>query len=159
MEDVRPSAGGRRGASRRRGRLKRILLAATMALLALNVWTGSPLLAVWLGSRVQGEESQPSMGAFAVVIVSLIVFSLVLYQLLKLTMRAYQEATGTTPTVRTHAPWLRSMRDERRGAASASSGITGAERVVVVMVVIVAVAFEIWFFFFSGSPIGGGGGR
>jgi hypothetical protein len=82
----------------------------------LNVWTGSPLLAVWLGSRVQGEESQPSMAAFAVVLVSLIVFSLVLYQLLKLTMRAYRETTGTTPTVRTRAAWLRSMRDERPGS-------------------------------------------
>ena len=130
-----------------------------MAFLALNVWTGSPLLAVWLGSRVQGEESQPSMTAFVVVIVSLILFSLGLYQLLKLTMRAYQKATGTTPTMRTHAPWLRSMRDERGGVASARSRITGAERVVVVMVVIAAVAFEVWFFFFSGSPIGGGGGR
>jgi predicted secreted protein len=135
-----------------------MLLAAAIALLALNVWTGSPLLAVWLGSRVQGEESQPSMAAFAVVLVSLIVFSLILYQLLKLTMRAYQETTGTTPTVRTHAPWLRSMRDERPGSPKTNTGITG-ERVVVVTVVIAMVAFEVWFFFFSGSPIGGPGGR
>ncbi len=84
-----------------------------MAFLALNVWTGSPLLAVWLGSKIQGEESQPSMGAYAVVIISLIAFSWGLYQLLKMVMSAYQEATGTTPTVRTHAPWLRSMRGER----------------------------------------------
>ena len=28
-------------------------------------------------------------------------------------MHAYREATGTLPTVRTHAPWLRSMRGER----------------------------------------------
>jgi hypothetical protein len=75
-----------------------------MAFLALNVWTGSPLLAVWLGSRVQGEEGQPSMTALVVVIVSLVAFSLALYQLLKLTMRAYQEATGSAPTARTHAP-------------------------------------------------------
>ena len=94
-------------------RAKPILLAAAMAFLALNVWTGSPLLAVWLGSRVQGDESQPSMAAYAVVIGSLIFFSWGLYQLLKLTMAAYQEATGTTPTVRSHAPWLRSMRGER----------------------------------------------
>ena len=99
--------------SRPTGRVKPILLAAAMAFLALNVWTGSPLLAVWLGSKVQGDESQPSMGAYAVVIFSLIAFSWGLYQLLKLTMSAYQEATGTTPTVRTHAPWLRSMRGER----------------------------------------------
>ena len=43
------------------------------------------------------------MGAFAVVILALIVFSVGLYQLLKVTMRAYQEATGTVPTVRLHA--------------------------------------------------------
>ena len=80
--------------SRPGGRIKPVLLAAAMAFLALNVWTGSPLLAVWLGSRVQGEESQPSMAAYAVVIVSLIFFSWGLYQLLKITMNAYQEATG-----------------------------------------------------------------
>jgi predicted secreted protein len=130
-----------------------------MAFLALNVWTGSPLLAVWLGSRVQREESQPSMGAFAVVIIALIAFSFGLYQLLKLTMHAYQEATGTAPTVRTHAPWLRSMRDERPERGERGATISRAERIVVVTVLVAAVAFEIWFFFFSGSSIGGGGGR
>jgi predicted secreted protein len=144
---------------RRSGRIKPILLAAAMAFLALNVWTGSPLLAVWLGSRVQGEESQPSMGAYAVVILALIFFSWGLYQLLKLTMRAYQEATGTAPTVRTHAPWLRSMRGERPDYPGATARISGVERIVVVTVLIAAVAFEIWFFFFSGSSISGGSGR
>jgi hypothetical protein len=145
--------------SRRSGRIKPILLAAAMAFLALNVWTGSPLLAVWLGSKVQGEESQPSMGAYAVVIISLIAFSWGLYQLLKLVMGAYQEATGTRPTVRTHAPWLRSMRGERPDYPGAGTKISGAERVVVVTVLVAAAAFEIWFFFFSGSSIGGGSGR
>jgi hypothetical protein len=141
------------------GRLKPILLAAAMAFLALNVWTGSPLLAVWLGSKVQGEASQPSMGAYAVVILSLIFFSWGLYQLLKLVMTAYQDATGTTPTVRSHAPWLRSMRGERVDHKAAATRISGAEKVVVVTVLIAAAAFEVWFFFFSGSSIGGGGGR
>jgi predicted secreted protein len=157
VEDAGSTAPGPDAARRRRGKLKPILLAAAMAFLALNVWTGSPLLAVWIGSRVQGEESQPSMGAFAVVIIALIAFSFGLYQLLKLTMRAYQEATGTTPTVRTHAPWLRSMRDERPEQAGRGATISGAERIVVVTVLAAAVAFEIWFFFFSGSSIGGGG--
>jgi hypothetical protein len=139
------------------GRIKPILLAAAMAFLALNVWTGAPLLAVWIGSKVQGEESQPSMGAYAVVILSLIAFSWALYQLLKVTMSAYQDATGTRPTVRTHAPWLRSMRGERPEYSHVR--ISGAEKVVVVTVLIAAAAFEIWFFFFSGSSIGGGGGR
>ena len=141
------------------GRIKPILLAAAMAFLALNVWTGSPLLAVWIGSKVQGEESQPSMAAYVVVILALIAFSWGLYQLLKVAMSAYQDATGTRPTVRTHAPWLRSMRGERHDEVAAKTRISGAEKIVVVTVLVAAAAFEIWFFFLSGSSIGGGGGR
>ena len=140
------------------GRLKPILLAALMAFLALNVWTGSPLLALWIGSRIQGEESQPSMGAFVAVIVCLVAFSWGLYQLLKLATHAYQEATGTQPTVRTHAPWLRSMR-ERPEYNRAAARISGAEKIVVASVILAAIVFEVWFFFLSGSSIGGGGGR
>jgi predicted secreted protein len=138
-------------------RAKRFGLAALMAFLALNIWTGSPLLALWIGSRIQGEESQASMGALAAVIVCLALFSVALYQALKYVMHAYQEATGTLPTVRTHAPWLRSMSGERPEVAA--TRISGTERIVVVTVLIAAVVFEVWFFFFSGSPIGGGGGR
>jgi hypothetical protein len=137
---------------------KRFGLAALMAFLALNIWTGSPLLALWIGSRVQGEDSQASMTAFASVIGCLALFSIGLYQALKYVMHAYQEATGTLPTVRTHAPWLRSMRGERP-AYGGGTHIAGAERIVVVTVLIAAAAFEIWFFFFSGSSIGGAGGR
>ncbi len=138
---------------------KRFGLAALMAFLALNVWIGSPLLALWIGSRIQGDASQPSMGALATVLLCLIVFSILLYQALKRVSYAYQEATGTLPTVRTHAPWLRSMRGERPDHSGSSARITGAERIVIVVVIIAAVAFEVWFFFFSGSSIGGGGGR
>jgi hypothetical protein len=137
---------------------KRFGLAALMAFLALNIWTGSPLLALWIGSRVQGEDSQASMGAFAAVIGCLALFSVLLYQALKYVLHAYQETTGTLPTVRTHAPWLRSMRGERP-EHGAGTQITGAERIVVITVIIAAAAFEIWFFFFSGSSIGGSSGR
>ena len=95
------------------------------------------------------------MGAFVAVIACLVAFSWGLYQLLKLTMNAYQEATGTQPTVRTHAPWLRSMRGERP-EYSAAARISGAEKIVVVSVILAAIVFEVWFFFFSGSSIGAG---
>jgi len=139
--------------------LKRFGLAALMAFLALNVWTGSPLLALWIGSRIQGENTQPSMGAVAAVLLCLVVFSVVLYQALKRVTYAYQEATGTLPTMRTHAPWLRSMRDERPGAEGGTARISGAERIVVVTVIVAVLVFEVWFFFLSGSSIGGGSGR
>jgi hypothetical protein len=140
-------------------RLKRYGLAALTAFLALNVWTGSPLLALWIGSQIQGEESQPSMGAFAAVIGCLVLFSFLLYQALKRVSYAYREATGTTPTVRSHAPWLRSMRGERPEHESARARVSGPEQIVVICVIVAAVAFELWFFFFSGSSIGGGSGR
>jgi membrane protein YdbS with pleckstrin-like domain len=139
--------------------VKRFGLAALMAFLALNVWIGSPLLALWIGSRIQGDASQPSMGALAAVLLCLIVFSILLYQALKRVTYAYQEATGTLPTVRTHAPWLRSMRGERPDYPGSTARVTGAERIVIVVVIIAAVAFEVWFFFFSGSSIGGSSGR
>ncbi len=74
-------------------------------------------------------------------------------------MWAYRETTGTTPTVRTRAPWLRSMRDESPRSPRTRTGITGAEGIVVVTVAIAVVAFEVWFFFFSGSPIDQRSGR
>ena len=61
------------------------------------------------------------MAAFAAVIGSSPLFSILLYQALKRVMYAYQEATGTLPTVRTHAPWLRSMRGERPDYGRAAS--------------------------------------
>jgi hypothetical protein len=137
-------------------RLKRFGLAALMAFLALNVWTGSPLLAVWIGSRIQGSAQQPKMGAYVAVIAFLALFSFLLYQALKRVSHVYREVTGTLPTVRTHAPWLRSMRGERPSAAGTSAGIGTAERIVVVSVILAAAIFEFWFFFLSGSSIGAG---
>jgi predicted secreted protein len=123
-----------------------------MAVVALNIWTGSPLLALWVGSKVQGG-GPPSMGAFGMVVLVLAVLSFALYQLMKMIGRAYDEATGVKPGARTHSPWLRSMRGERRDLPGAATlPVTALERVVVITVLLAAVAFEIWFFFFAGSP-------
>lgn len=132
-------------------RVKQIALAALTGFLALNVWTGAPLLALWLGSRVQGE-GPPSMAAVAVVLISLIAICFGLYVGLQLTSNAYDAVTGQAPSVRTHAPWLRSMRDEHEAEQVA----TATERIVVLMVILAAAAFNVWFFFFSGSSIGSG---
>jgi hypothetical protein len=136
-------------------RVKQIWLAALTAFLAVNVWTGSPLLALWLGSRVQGS-GPPSMGAVTVVLIALIAISVVLYQALKYTGHAYDDITGTRPTVRTHAPWLRSMRGERPEHSAHEHYVSLTERIVVLAVILGAAAFNVWFFFYSGSSIGAG---
>ncbi len=154
MTEDEPDATGRPGRA-----LTRLALAAAIAVVSLNVWTGSPLLALWIGSRVQGENTQPSMAAFAAVVGSLALFSFLLYQALKRVSHSYQAATGTLPSVRSHAPWLRSMRGERPDYPGTGPQISGAERIVVLVVLVAALAFEVWFFFFSCSPIGGPSGR
>ena len=43
--------------------LKKIGLVTASALCSINLWTGAPLLAVWVGSKVQGNLNNLSMTA------------------------------------------------------------------------------------------------
>jgi hypothetical protein len=139
-------------------RAKRLALVVAMALLAVNVWTGSPLLALWIGSRVQ-VGGPPSMAAIALVAVSLAVFSVALVKALSTLERVHDRLIGRKPGPREPAPWLRSLRGERPSERDRALGLSTLERMVVATVVIAVAAFEIWFFFFSGDPLGGGSGR
>jgi small neutral amino acid transporter SnatA (MarC family) len=123
-----------------------------MAVVGLNIWTGSPLLALWIGSRLQGSGA-PTMGPVFAVICAIAVFSYALARVLMRLSAAHDRLTGHTATVRRHVSWLRSMRGERPQYEGQRVDITAMERMLVVMVVIAFAAFEIWFFFFSASPI------
>jgi hypothetical protein len=137
-----------------------VALAALMLVVGINLWTGGPLVALWIGSRVQqgsGGSLTIRPAAAIVVFVSLIAITWVLAKLLGLVSRAYDRAAGITrPSRREHASWLRSDRplDPRDRPAS-----TMVERVLVAVVVLAALAFEVWFFFYSTSPIDGRTGR
>jgi hypothetical protein len=132
--------------------LLRILLAALTAILAVNLYTGAPLLAIWVGSRVQ-DGTQLTMGTVGVVIGVLVVAIVVLVFLLTRVEAAYKYLTGQQTGRRT-PPWLRSLRDERAEVERSKRELTGFEKVLAATVVLGIVAFEVWFFFFSGSPIG-----
>ena len=138
--------------------VRRVGLDALMVIVALNVWTGSPLVALWIGSRVQ-QSGPPSMLAVGVTVVALAVLSLLLLRVLTLLGRAHDRLVGAVPTVRTHTPWLRSMRGERERYAGEELRVPMAERIAVIMVVAAFAVFEIWFFFFSSSPIDQRSGR
>lgn len=133
-------------------RAERVGLVALMTVSALNIWTGAPLLALWVGSRVV-HSTQPTMGAILVVVVVLFGTCLALIYVLNRTAAAHDRLSGRRQTVRRHVPWLRSMRAERVEWESQRIGLTVLERLLVAMVVVVVVLFEIWFFFFSPSPI------
>ena len=139
-------------------RVKRAALVCVMAITTINVWTGSPMLALWVGSRVQGA-GPPTMGAFAVVAVTLGAVSFALVRLLARVEAVYDRITGRQSTVRRHVPWLRSMRGERPHEDERARHLSPLDVVLIVTVVVAVVAFEIWFFFFSGSPIDQRSGR
>jgi hypothetical protein len=139
-------------------RLKRLGLVCAMAVTSLNVWTGSPLFALWVGSRVQGP-GPPAMGAIAVVTVTIAVVSGVLLRVLNGINNAYDKLIGRKQRKR-QSPWLRSLRGEREDIHDPERDeMTAVERVVIAMVLIAVIAFEIWFFFYSPSPIDQRSGR
>lgn len=142
------------GADRRpaRLRLKAAGLLAAMSALTLNLFTGSPLLAIWLGSRVQGN-GPPSMAAFLTFVFSFGVTSYLLIRAIAFVSRSHDSLTGRRPTVRAHLPWLRSLRGERPAEVGSEGGVSAFEVILVLLVLAAVIAFEIWFFFYSGSPI------
>jgi hypothetical protein len=139
-------------------RLKRVSLVCLMALVTLNIWTGGPLLALWIGSRVQGPGA-PSMLAVSVAAVSLGVLSYALVKLLAWLDAVYGRVSGRPTQVSRHVPWLRSMRGERPHQKTRVGELSPLETILVVSVVLVVVLFEVWFFFYSASPIDQHSGR
>ena len=134
-------------------RLKRLVLVIASALASINIWTGAPLLAVWVGSQVQAAQDRLSMTALLAVVVTLAVTVFALAWVLAWLNGRYDELTGRAPAAHQTSPWLRSMRGERETDIRRKHGISAVERVVVISVVAAALAFEVWFFFFAGSSL------
>jgi hypothetical protein len=133
--------------------LKKMGLVTASALCSINLWTGAPLFAVWVGSKVQGSFNSLSMTAVFAVIAILAVTVFALGYVLTWLNNKYDELTGRPAVARQTSPWLRSMRDERDDAVQRKYGIGGIERVVVICAVAGVLAFEVWFFFFAGSSL------
>jgi hypothetical protein len=132
--------------------VKRITLAAATTLAAVNIWTGAPLLAVWIGARLQGG-TQPSMTGALAAVVALVIFETALGFCLSWLSSTYDRVTGRPAEARQTSPWLRSMRGEREQQARERHGVSLIERIVALSVAAGAISFEVWFFFFAGSPI------
>jgi hypothetical protein len=133
--------------------IKRVGLVVASALVSINVWTGAPLFAVWVGSKVQGSLNNLSMTAVFSVVVVLAVLVLALAWTLTWLNAKYDELSGRPAAARHTSPWLRSMRDERELDVRSKYGISAVEKVVVVSVVAAVLVFEFWFFFLAGSSL------
>jgi hypothetical protein len=123
------------------------VLGILSALVSINLWTGGPLFALWVGSRVQASIGTLSMAAVGATIGVLITVTYVLYKMLAWLNVRYYAAIGR-PLPRQQAAWLKPMSGERR-AVQVRRPLSGVERIVILSVVVAVVALEIWFFFFA----------
>ncbi len=133
---------------------KRIVLTIAATLVSVNIWTGAPLMALWVGSRVV-PSSGLSMGAVLVIVAVLVVEVLALMVVLTRLNAAYDRMSGKPMEARRRPPWLRTLREseEVRRKPVHSNPI---EVFVVTSVVVVFIAYEVWFFFFAHFSLPGG---
>jgi len=131
---------------------KRIALAAATAFVAVNIWTGAPLLALWIGSQAVGQTTL-SMTAVGIVVGVLIALDLTMGALLLRLNRSYRELLGLSAGQR-RAAWLRTLSSEG-DQESGEPGVTLIERIVVICVYAAMVTLAVWFVFFARSPLPG----
>src|SRR5258708_40025773 len=97
-------------------RLKRMSLLSAMSFVAINIWTGAPLLALWVGSRGVGKRTL-TLGAVFLVLVLLVSFVSAMAGSVTWLSARYQRLAGPAPDERPPRmpPWMRSPRDECDG--------------------------------------------
>jgi hypothetical protein len=130
---------------------KRLGLLVLMSLAAVNLFTGAPLFAIWVGSRVQGDSSGLSMTAVLTVVLVLALVCWALVWLLSVLGDMHDALTGRAGS-RRQSPWMKPFNSPRGGAQA--GGLRALDKVLIGTVVLAALAFEAWFFLFAGSSIG-----
>jgi hypothetical protein len=135
-------------------RIERLALLIGAVLVSVNIWTGAPLFAVWVGSRA-APAGGSSMGAIAIVIGVLAVLVFALAAALTRLNAAYDRLTGRDAGSRHVTAWLRPMGSQRDQRAERRVKVSPVERVVILSVVLAVLTFEVWFFFFARYSIPG----
>lgn len=134
-----------------RSTVKRVVLGTLTGFVTVNLLTGGPALALWVGSRIQTAAGQLSMDAVGATVLALGLVTFVLYKALTYLNGAYNQAIGRV-VPRQQAPWLKPMTGER-GSQAAKRPLTATERIVVGFVVTAGLAFEVWFFVFAHAKL------
>ena len=133
-------------------RAKRLAIVSATALAAVNLWTGAPLLAVWIGSHAQGGKVLSIRGVLTVLVV-LGVLAFLLAWALSWLHAKYDQLTGRPAALTRTSPWQRRMRGELDEHLRARYALSAPERVVAACVIAGVLAFELWFFFLAGSSL------
>jgi hypothetical protein len=161
MRQMSASSGGivpptpdQRGAEqqvpRRHAMLKRVGLAAATAFVTVNIWTGCPLIALWVGAQTVQERRVTMTSVFVIVAVLAVLVFASAFAIAWLNA-IYDELIGR-PRIERRPAWMRSMRAETEGRVIQRVGITALERVVMLNVYVAVILLAIWFVFFAGPP-------
>jgi hypothetical protein len=133
--------------------LKRAAMAAGAAFIAINIWTGAPLLALWIGSQVVGHTAL-SMAAVFVVVLSLALLVVPMVLALSWLNTSYNALTGQ-PQGERRLRWLHSMSTQGANRGADEPGLSALERIVMTTVYVAVIALLVWFFVFARSPLPG----
>lgn len=131
---------------------KRVAIVIATALAAVNLWTGAPLLAVWVGAQAQGGRVLSLRGVVTVLVV-LSVLAFILGWALAWLSAKYDQLIGRPPTLARTSPWQRRMRGELDEHLRTRYSLSAPERVVAACVIAGVLVFEVWFFFIAGSSL------
>jgi hypothetical protein len=127
--------------------LKRVAMAGLTALVTVNVWTGCPLLALWIGSRAVGTGDL-SMFAVAVVLVVLGLLELAMMLVLAWLTGVYDELIGLQRPEQS-ATWIRRLCAPESAGLNRRLQITTLEGIVVINVYVAVTTLVVWYLFFA----------
>jgi hypothetical protein len=139
-------------------KLKRTMLAIAGALASVNIWTGAPVLALWVGSQThewtgsRAPGTGVSMQSILVVVVVLAALEFALIQAVTRLSDAYDKLTGRRQA-RRKSPWLRSLSGERNEAELGKYGVSAIERTAMISVVVCVLVIEAWLIFSPRSAL------
>ncbi len=129
--------------------LRRAMFAAATAFLSVNLWTGAPLFALWVGSQASDQQVL-SMAAVAVVVLVLAVLTLSMLAALLWLEGRYRRLVGH-PLREGRLTWLRSFNAQAEPVRQVP--LSMVEQIVTVTVYVAVIALLVWFLFFAGSPL------
>ncbi len=130
-------------------RAKRVIIAAATAFLSINLWTGAPLFALWIGSQAVGEN-QLSMTAVCIVVVTLAILVALLSVALVRLNQIYRRITGHRLR-ENRMTWLRAY-NAHQETVGERLPITLLERIVMWNVYVAVIALIAYWIAVPQSP-------
>ncbi len=127
--------------------LKRVAMAGFTALVTVNVWTGCPLLALWVGSRAVGT-GELSMFAVVVMLVVLGLLELAMMLVLAWLTSVYDELIGLQRPEQS-ATWIRRLCAPESAGLNRRLRITTLEGIVVINVYVAVTTLVVWYLFLA----------